>query len=426
MVSTVLHRGLLPFLALAVACAANISHAQAAFLDPSGVELGAYGAEIGARVDSARFVEIVKSLTVEDGSRAFGMPGNVDATEYIARTFTELGFEIVVRQQMSLPVARHHYAYAVLPRPPTSSEGDSAPGDTIHLHSLIPNFARTNTIAPGGISGRLVYTKRGYEREFNGHDMAGSILLAEGTVEDRWKLAVTLGSRAAIFIESDDPYTPSGGIFQTSVNFPRFWVTKDVGEKLKEWAEANPDTPIELHARQPWEYISGANVLGFLPGSDPVLSSEVVILTASFDATSPVVDFAPGAEAAVSPAALLEMAHLIAEQPNSRSVYFAALNGQHSGTMLGGRTFVQALKRDFPAALRRASELLRKDIRLISDPRLAGKFPEYKQEASQLEALLNAVVSQFATPSSRTKSPKPNGGGKTSCVPGRITVKTRP
>ncbi len=392
MVSTVLLRGLFPLLALIATCVTAVSHAQTAFLDPSGVELGAYGAEIGARVDSARFVDIVKALSPEDGSRAIGMPANIDATDYIARTFTELGFEHVVRQDMSLPVPRQHYAYAVLPRPPTLSDGDSAPGDTVHLHSLMPNFARTNTIVPGGISGHIVYSERGYEREYNGHAMAGSILLAEGTVEDRWKLAATLGSRAAIFIEPDDPYIQAGGMFETSVNFPRFWVPREVGAQLKEWAEANPETPIQLCARQPWEYVSGANVLGFLPGSDPVLSSEVIILTAPFDAMSSVVDIAPGAEAAVSPAALLEMAHLFTEHRNARSVYFAALNGQYSGTMLGGRTLIQAVKRDFPAALRREAELLRKDMRLISDPRLAGKFPEYKNEASQLEALLNTVL----------------------------------
>lgn len=363
--------------------------AQSEYVDPSDAELGAFGARITAHVDSSRFVETLRGIVGDRETRSFGTGGNEAATQYIAGEFSRIGLDNIKTQALSLPVARQHYAYALLPR----SDEPGAPCDTLRLCALMPNWARTNTIGPDGLPGRIVYVREGREREFNGHEMTGSILLAEALVEDRWRLAASLGSRAAIFIDSPDPTIVSGGSFLTSVNFPRFRVSREDGDLLRDWAERHPGREITLHAKQPWEPAYGRNVAGFLPGSDPVLASEVIVVTAPFDASSIVEGIAPGAEAAFSAAALIEMARILHDDRPPRSIYFAALNGQRSGEMLGGREFVLALKRSNPEAYARNAELLRKDIRLIADRRLADLYPDYRQSSAQLEGKLNAVLS---------------------------------
>ena len=68
------------------------------------------------------------------------------------------------RQDVVVPVAAQEYARALLPR---------ATGgyDTLALRSFQPNFARTNTTVPTGISGHLVYTVDGSEAGYDGAEM---------------------------------------------------------------------------------------------------------------------------------------------------------------------------------------------------------------------------------------------------------------
>jgi hypothetical protein len=379
-------RRIVTSVAVLIATVCGVALGQNSFVDPTGVELGELGSQYASRVDSARYLATLRALTVEDGSRSIGRPGNVAATEYIANIFDSLGFEHLSYQRLQAPVARQDFAYMVLP-----GVGEVL-GDTIPIQCLIPNFARTNTIPPGGMHGRLVHTVKGEVSEYNGHDLDGSILLTDATAGQKWRLAAALGCRAAVFIESEDPNIRTGGAFGTSVNFPRFIVSPEVGRRLKRWTAANPDVSVSLHARQPWENVVGNSVFAMLPGTDPVLSSEAIIITAPFDALTMMYERAPGAEAALSAATMIELAHILHERPPSRTVFFAALNGQQSAALLGGRHFVLALKRDYTAALKGFAEILRADIRLVSDRALVDKFPEYMVRSAELENELDAVL----------------------------------
>lgn len=356
------------------------------YLAPSAIELGGLGAERSAALDSARFATIFAGITGDHPTRELGSPGNDSATDYIRRQYDALGLLNISRQEFDVAATRQRYAYAVLPL----AQGQY---DSIPLRSYHPNFAHTNTVPPNGLRGHVVYTVTGEPYEYDGQAMEGSIVLCEMTVESRWRLASTLGSKAAIFIQSDDPNLNVAAEFNTSVNFPRFWAARDDGLRIREWARTHPNDEIILYANQPWQRLTGSNVVGLLPGSDPVLARELVIITAPFDATSTVEGIAPGAEAALSVTTQLELAHLFRERPPSRSILFVALDGQYGNVMAGGREFVLALKQSYPDALRQAMEFLRKDIRLISDRKLAGKFPAYRSETLALEGQLNRVIS---------------------------------
>jgi len=356
------------------------------------IELGAVGAQLVSRMDSTRLVETVRTLSSYP-ARDIGSPGNVAAAAWIADEFARIGLKDVQRQGMSAPIPLQEYAYALLPL-------ETGGYDTIRLQSYRPNFARTNTTFPEGIRGHLVHVEHGYEHEYNGQVMDGSILLAEMTASTQWRIAATLGARAAIFLEPRDSLYRANPFFATSVNFPRFRAPLPEADRLRAWAIAHPNTDIILKARQPWTSVSGTNITGFLPGSDPVLRNEVIIVTAPFDATSPLQGVSPGAEAALGIAAELELARLLAADPPPRSVLFVALDGQESATMLGGRMAVVALRQSYPASLRRNISFVRHDVRLMSDPKLSRKFPAFRAEAQALDERINRLL---ATDVARTQ-----------------------
>lgn len=87
------------------------------------------------------------------------------------------------------------------------------------------------------------------------------------------------------------------------------------------------------------ERFESANVLGLLPGSDPALAKEVVILVAHLDHLGDKGGIHPGAlDNAAGVATLLEVARAFAESPARprRSVLFAAVTGEEMG-LLGSR-----------------------------------------------------------------------------------------
>ena len=104
------------------------------------------------------------------------------------------------------------------------------------------------------------------------------------------------------------------------------------------------------HTGQPWE-LPTRNVAAILPGRDPTLRDEFVVVGAHFDhlgrATSGALD--PGAGDAIrngaddnasGTAAVLELARLLARRPPARSVVFVAFSGEELG-LLGSQHFVE-------------------------------------------------------------------------------------
>ena len=104
------------------------------------------------------------------------------------------------------------------------------------------------------------------------------------------------------------------------------------------------------HSGQPFE-LPTRNVIGILPGSDPALRVEYVVVGAHFDhlgrATSGALD--PGAGDAIrngaddnasGTAAVLELARLLARRPPARSVLFVAFSGEELG-LLGSQFLVE-------------------------------------------------------------------------------------
>jgi Zn-dependent M28 family amino/carboxypeptidase len=104
------------------------------------------------------------------------------------------------------------------------------------------------------------------------------------------------------------------------------------------------------HAGRP-DALATQNVVGFLPGSDPVLRGQVVVLGAHFDHLGRDSTFATDVRAghairngaddnASGTAAVMELARLLAARPPRRSVLFVAFSGEELG-LLGSEWFVE-------------------------------------------------------------------------------------
>jgi hypothetical protein len=104
--------------------------------------------------------------------------------------------------------------------------------------------------------------------------------------------------------------------------------------------------PLDLRIGLAW--VPAVNVVGYLPGSDPALTDEYIVIGAHYDHLGYQLKdgervIFPGADDNASgTAAVMELARLFAESPQraGRSLVFIAFDGEESG-LLGAREFLQ-------------------------------------------------------------------------------------
>ncbi|HIE09866.1 MAG TPA: M28 family peptidase, partial [Armatimonadetes bacterium] len=269
-----------------------------------------------------RTVEFMASL----GSRVAGYPGNYEASRYVERKFREAGLRNVRRERFKVVVPFEKFAYIELS--PEEAKRVGLP-PRVRIHALWPNLVRTCTTPPQGIRGPLIYAGYGSLEEFNHKPVEGSIALLEFNCGSNWYNAPLLGVKAVLFIEPLETQRGEGEAKFLSIplNIPRFWVPREVGLKLKELCLRSKEPPVvTVKARVDWEEREVWNILADLPGTDPKLRNERVVVSAYFDSISVVPALAPGAEAACGIAAMLELAKALAKYPQKRPVTFLATN----------------------------------------------------------------------------------------------------
>jgi Zn-dependent M28 family amino/carboxypeptidase len=87
-----------------------------------------------------------------------------------------------------------------------------------------------------------------------------------------------------------------------------------------------------------WERADARNIIGTIPGTDPELKKQTVVINGYFDSMAITPDLAPGAEAAGNCAALLSLAEYFKNRPAKYSLMFVA-NGAHHVALAGTRNF---------------------------------------------------------------------------------------
>ncbi|MDQ7833408.1 MAG: FtsX-like permease family protein, partial [Desulfovibrionaceae bacterium] len=305
--------------------------------------------------------EIVTAMAAL-GDRRAGTPGGEAAADFIFEFFSSLDLGETGRHAYLLPVQRHGPVRITLAG--TDGSGLAMP---TNVNALTPG-----AVPPEGIDGRAVYVGKGDFASLSGREIAGQIVLMELDSGKNWINAAQLGAKALIYIDRGVDGGPStAGFYRdkfelTPIAFPRFYMRLGQARGLFGHFEdplfVAPN--VRLTATAHWEQAVAENIHLFIPGSDPKLSHEVILVEAPYDTGAFVPGMAPGADQAASLAALLRLALEFKASPPARSVLLAATSGQDRD-LAGMRELITALRvkgRDLRGVVRDLKEGVERDM----------------------------------------------------------------
>ncbi|NKB68787.1 MAG: FtsX-like permease family protein [Candidatus Latescibacteria bacterium] len=272
------------------------------------------------------------------GSRVAGYPGAEKSAHYVHQTFRQIGLDKITLHEydVSIPLEEDAGQLRLVDQ-----------GLTVPIHGVWPNLVRTSTLPEDGLQGQLIDAAGGEFTDIDGQDIEGAVVLMDFNSGDNWLNAAYLGAAAAVFIEPDSTvYLEGEKKFLTMpVDLPRFWISKEDGLRLRQTlAQAGPQA-VDMHYQMNWERRPAWNIMGTIPGYDPLLKKDVVVLEAYYDAMSVVPALAPGGEQAASITGLLELARYFRQNPPARTIVFLATSAHHLG-LRGVDDFIQRYLRD--------------------------------------------------------------------------------
>ena len=290
----------------------------------------------GGRAMAEGVMDHLRILAAAD-DRSLGTKGEAQAADYVEQVFTSLPKQLQAvtgRQTFTAPVRR--FVEARL----------SLGGREIPIRPLYANALATESTGPEGLSGPIVIAGQGRLEDLDGKDLAGSIVLMDLHSQGNWQHAANLGARAVIYLDDGSAISPRLRFRDkeelTPIDFPRFWLATDSFRasfgRLEDWQGKEA----QLHSTSDWVKAVSGNVYCFIPGSDPSLAKELLIVEAFLDGSRYVPGLAPGADEAVSMATLLELARRYGREPPQRSVLLLATSG-HASSLAGLRETVWAL-----------------------------------------------------------------------------------
>ena len=282
--------------------------------------------EVGTRVLDAVREDGIRTLMeqfTQHESRVVGYEGHEKAADFIESEFRRFGMEDVEAET---------YGVAV----PIDQGGSlmvEDTGEVFTIHGLWPNLVKTTTLPTGGVRGHLLWGGTGDVSEFNGRDVEGAVVLMEFNSWNNWLNAAMLGAQQIVFIEPDSTFTAQAEtkFLQVPNSVERFWIDKASGEKLKELIAQKDEVNVTLKARMDWEKKETRNILGWIRGTDPVLSEKTVVINTYYDAMSVVPALAPGAEMAGGIVGMMKLAEYFSKYPPKHTLLFLASSGHHLG-----------------------------------------------------------------------------------------------
>ncbi len=290
-----------------------------------------------APVDQDQFIQDIQVLSaVQD--RSTGTSGNATAAAYIKKRLSGMGFDIIGSQRFAVPVIHH--------RDSRLKTSDTSP--SISILPYIGNAVVPQTIPAPGIKAPLVYAGAGEPQAYNGKQVEGAVVLMELDSGRNWEYAATMGAHAIIYVDrGNSPNSLFKDKFELSpIQFPRFWMPFEQARNLFGLFE-NPDVArvadqVTLTSDIRWQEETAQNIYCLIPGVDPELQREMVMLEAFYDSSVNVAGRSPGADEACSVATLLKFAGILKKNPPKKSVLLVASAG-HAQTLAGMREFVWGL-----------------------------------------------------------------------------------
>ena len=280
-------------------------------------------------VDGESISEAVRTLSSFQ-SRVVGYEGDRQAAEFVQNRFEQIGLEDIRVDTFAVTV-------------PIDKGAELSVNDQkVALFSLWPNHVRTSTTPKDGLTGPLIYAKKGDFRDFNGYPVNGSIVLMDFDSKDNMINARMLGAKAIIFFDNG---LVSRGEAETKflglpLNIPRYWVDKEDAQMLLALSESGTQQ-VTVNARMEWETVESKNIYGWIPGIDEEIpgakgektkwKDHIIVVESFYDAMSVVPARAPGAENATGVAALFEIAKAVKAYQPKYTVVVLATSGHFMG-----------------------------------------------------------------------------------------------
>ena len=305
--------------------------------------------------------------------RSTGTPGANKAAGYIKDRFNQLALESVGSHWFSVPVVHHGQSTLTV-----IDQNISIP-----IRPMNANIITPQTIATTGLEGQLIYTGQGELHHFNGKKIDGAIVLMELDSGKNWLHAANLGAKALIYI---DRGISSKSFFEekielSPIQFPRFWMPISAARDYFGSFESNPDglvaKRIRVSSKAGWHEANGENIYALIPGSDPKLAEELVIVEAFYDSRAIISGLSPGADEACSAATLLKLAEYLKNTPPKRSVLLLATSG-HAQSLAGMRELIWSISarskdmRKMKKKLKAVISKSRKTIKALANPSFEG------------------------------------------------------
>jgi FtsX-like permease family/Peptidase family M28 len=280
------------------------------------------------------FKEVIQKLS-SFADRSTGAADNKAAADYIKEKLSQFDFEIVDSQQFATPVMLYGKSSLSIPDR----------GITIPIRPINSNAVSPQKISAPGITGPLIYVRSGELNELSSKTVENAIILMEFESGRNWLSAADLGAKALIYLDrGNSPKIFFEEKFELSpIQFPRFWMPFDQAKELFPDFETIPEgrvaDQIQLVSDVNWREVISENIYCVIPGSDPKLEEEAVMVEAFYDSTAWVAGRSPGADEACSVASLLYLAQYLKDNPPQRTVILVATSG-HAQALAGMRDLV--------------------------------------------------------------------------------------
>ncbi|MEO0251404.1 MAG: FtsX-like permease family protein [candidate division WOR-3 bacterium] len=302
-------------------------------------------------------IEFFSSL----GSRMTGYPGCDAAAEYIFNFFKEIGLQDVHYQYYNVTVPIDYGAEINVLSPQKIN---------VTAYSLMPNSVQT--CSTKGMTGRLIYARKGELKDFNGLPVNGSIVLMDFDSADNWLNAAKLGAKAVIFIEPEigNRFEAMQKIYDIPLYFPRLYVLRNDGNKLLSLIQSGQEVIVHIKSKMKYEIRTARNIIGLINGTESpyfykwkpewaaemdfsttfaaeyanagpgYYSKDAIAISAHYDSFSYIPSLAPGANEATGIATLLELAKYFSVNKPRRTIMFIAFSG-HWQALEGVRQYVK-------------------------------------------------------------------------------------
>ena len=253
-----------------------------------------------------------------------GMPGNLAMEERVDALFERSGFEhgeIQFRAPCFVP---------------GKTDLTLPDGRTLQFLPMHPSLLRPGNFSEKDFEADIVYIPPQQEtlaiplKAAEGINLRDKVILQEFGAS--WQDFMPFRPRGFIFIEAETCLRGmTGGKLGTlEARVPRFFISREDGEALKA-AITDSEAPPRVRIRavpSRWENRLLRDLWLFIPGSDPALERDVVLLHAPLDANCVVPELARGGTAGANLFMLTRLLEGFHTNPPPRSVMLAAVNAR--------------------------------------------------------------------------------------------------